>query len=298
MSKTVFVTGAGGYIGRHAVRALCDAGARVLVPAYHAEAVDKRAERLDVELFSGSPVMYQDCGSPDVCLHLAWRDGFRHFSDAHILELPKHYLFLRDMLRGGLRQLAVMGTMHELGAYEGEIGEASVGFPDKPYGIAKEALRKLCFALCREHEARLQWLRAYYITGDDKHNHSVFTRLLEAAERGEERFPFTAGRRKYDFIDVEELAAQIAAAVLQEEVCGVIECCSGKPLSLGERAERFIRDEKLHIRLDYGAYPEPQSAEGAIWGSREKIDAILAAGEKNGGCGHGESCAAGAVGPV
>lgn len=297
MTKTVLVTGAGGYIGRHAVRALCDAGARVLVPAHHAQEVDARAERMDAEIFSGSETIFGDCGEPDVCLHLAWRDGFRHNADTHLLELPKHYVFLRDMLRGGLRQLAVMGTMHELGPYDGEIGEDSVGSPDTLYGIAKDALRRTGRLLCDAHGARFQWLRGYYITGDDRRNHSVFTRLLEAAERGDERFPFTSGRRRFDFIDVEELAAQLVAAVLQEKVCGVIECCSGQAVSLGERAERFIREHGLSIRLDYGAFPEKRP-DGAVWGSRRKIDAILAAAENTEERNDGTTCLAGTVGAV
>ena len=276
MTKTVLVTGAGGYIGRHAVRALCGAGARVLVPARHARDVDRRAELIDAEIFDGAPDLYRRCGAPDVCLHLAWHDGFRHNADTHLLELPKHYAFLRDMLRGGLPQLAVMGTMHELGEYDGEIDENSVGEPDTLYGIAKTALRRTGRLLCAGHGACFPWLRGYYITGDDRRSHSVFTRLLEAAERGEESVPFTAGRRRFDFIDVEELAAQLAAAVLQDRIDGVIECCSGRPEPLGERAERFIRERGLPIRLDYGAYPEKRP-DGAVWGSRRKIDAILAA---------------------
>ena len=297
MVKTVFVTGAGGYIGRHAVRALCDAGARVLIPAHHADGADARAQRVEAEIFSGAPDVFRCCGSPDVCLHLAWHDGFRHYSDAHILELPRHYLFLRDMLRGGLPQLAVMGSMHELGPFEGEISENSAGEPDTPYGVAKAALRALCAALCREHGAVFQWLRGYYITGDDRCNHSVFTRLLEAADRGERSFPFTAGRRRFDFIDVEELAAQLSAAVLQREVCGVIECCSGRPISLGERAERFIRENGLDIRLAYGTWPERQP-DGAVWGSREKIDRILAAQLDAKEKSHGKTGTAGAVSSV
>lgn len=295
MGKTVFVTGAGGYIGRHAVHALCEAGAQVLVPSYHAEKLDARAERLTVDIFSGNADIFRACGAPDVCLHLAWRDGFRHNADTHLLELPKHYVFLRDMLHGGLEQLAVMGTMHEVGPFDGEIGADTPCRPDTRYGIAKDALRRLTGLMCREQGAQLQWLRGYYITGDDRHNHSVFSHLLAAAERGEESFPFTLGRRGFDFIDVEELAAQIAAAVLQKEVCGVIECCSGHPESLGGRAERFIREQHLHIRLDYGAYPEPQQADGAVWGSRKKINAILGAKEAEK---HGEAESAGAVGAV
>lgn len=297
MPKTVLVTGAGGYLGRHAVRALCDAGARVLIPAHGAEAVDARAERLDTEIFSGSPTVYADCGAPDVCLHLAWHDGFRHNADTHLLELPAHYAFVRDMLRGGLPQLAVMGTVHELGDCDGEIGEDSLGEPDTLYGAAKAALRCASRTLCGESGAAFQWLRGYHITGDDRAGSSVFARLLEAEARGEETFPLTAGRRRFDFIDVEETAAQLAAAVLQDKICGVIECCSGRPVSLRERVERFLRENGLHIRPVFGAYPE-RRPDGAVWGSRRKIDAILAGEDLTKEREHGTTCSAGTVGAV
>ncbi len=292
MKKTVFVTGAGGYIGRHAVKALCDRGARVLIPAHHAEAVDPRAERLDVDIFSGDPALFHRCGDPDVCLHLAWRDGFDHGSDAHVLELPQHYIFLRDLLHSGLGQLAVMGTMHELGAFEGEVGETSLGRPASPYAIAKAALRELCAYLCRESGAVFQWLRAYYVTGDEEHGRSVFARLLAADRRGEETFPLTSGTRRFDFLPVWELAQQLAAAVLQRQVQGVIECCSGRPVTLREETERLLRERGLHIRPVYGAYPEPPGPE-AIWGSCEKIERIL-----KGETGDDPSSSAGAVRPV
>ena len=275
MQKTVFVTGAGGYIGRHVVRALCDAGARVLIPEHHAERVDPRAERVAVEIFSGSETIYQELGCPDACLHLAWRDGFVHSSDAHIQNLPLHYAFLRDMMKGGLKQLAVMGTMHEIGYHEGAIDENTPCNPINLYGIAKDALRRCSFLMAAKYGTCLQWLRAYYIMGDDRNNRSVFAKILAAAERGEESFPFTSGKNKFDFIDVRDLAGQIAAVLMQDEVGGIIECCSGTPVSLGERAEQFIRDNKLPIRLQYGAFPEPASESPAVWGSAEKIHEIL-----------------------
>ena len=37
---------------------------------------------------------YELLGEPDVCLHMAWRDGFKHYSTAHIQDLPFHYSFL------------------------------------------------------------------------------------------------------------------------------------------------------------------------------------------------------------
>ena len=115
MGKRVLVTGAGGYIGRHVVTALCSMGAEVLAVDFRTEGIDNRAKALTGDIFSGSETIYRELGSPDACLHMAWRDGFIHNSNAHIEDLSAHYGFLRRMINGGLTQLAVMGTMHEVG---------------------------------------------------------------------------------------------------------------------------------------------------------------------------------------
>ena len=98
MKKRVLVTGAGGYIGRHVTKALCDTGAEVLVINHHTEDVDIRAKRINADIFSGSENIYEEVGSPDICVHLAWRDGFVHNSDAHMGMLSQHYIFLKKLL--------------------------------------------------------------------------------------------------------------------------------------------------------------------------------------------------------
>lgn len=275
MSKRVLVTGAGGYIGRHVTKALCDSGAEVLVIDRHAEDVDIRAKRIAADIFSGAETIYEEVGRPDVCVHLAWRDGFVHNSDAHMGMLSQHYTFLRDMMVGGLRQIAVMGTMHEVGYWEGAIDENTPCNPISMYGIAKDALRRSVFLLAKQHDACLQWLRAYYIYGDDSRNHSIFAKLTAAEAAGQEKFPFTSGKNLYDFIDVDELSGQIAACVMQTEEDGIINCCTGKPMSLAEKVESFIKEHNYNIQLDYGAYPDRPYDSPGVWGDASKIRKIM-----------------------
>lgn len=273
--KKVLVTGAGGYIGRHVVSALLDMGAQVIATDIRTDGIDERATVIAADIFSNEPGLYERLGSPDVCLHMAWRDGFVHNSPLHMECLSDHYRFISRMLDEGLKQIAVMGTMHEIGYWEGAIDENTPCSPISMYGIAKDALRRSTLLLAQSKGAIVQWLRAYYIFGDDKRNNSIFAKLLAAAEAGKETFPFTSGKNKYDFIPVDMLARQLAASVLQTEVTGIINCCTGNPVSLGEQVENFIKDKGLNIRLEYGAFPDRAYDSPGVWGNAEKIQRIM-----------------------
>ena len=274
--KKILVTGAGGYIGRHVVSALLNyPNVHVVAADFSDKGIDPRAEFCSGDIFSGSPHIFEEMGSPDVCLHLAWKDGFNHKSDYHMKALSSHFAFLKGMMDGGLKQLSVMGTMHEVGYHEGAIREDTPCNPLSFYGIAKNALRQAAFLYAKDRPVVLQWLRAYYIYGDDLKNHSVFTKLVEAEQAGRMDFPFVSGKNKYDFITVEGLARQIAACVMQDKISGVIECCTGEGVPIGEKMEQFIQHNHFHIRLNYGAYPDRPYDSPGVWGDVTKIRQVL-----------------------
>ena len=274
----VLVTGANGYIGRHVVKALLDKGANVIACDIVTTDVDERADKITLNLFDlPEGNVFNILGSPDVCLHMAWRNGFVHNSPTQIGDLSAHYNFLTKIIDGGLSHLAVMGTMHEVGYWEGAIDEKTPCNPISMYGIAKDSLRRAMILYCQQKDCILQWLRCYYILGDDKKNSSIFCKLLMAAEEGKKSFPFTTGRNKYDFITVDELADQLSAAVMQKEVTGIINCCTGKPISLAERVEQFIKDHHLDIKLEYGSFPDRPYDSPCEYGDPTKINKILQA---------------------
>ncbi|MDY5986065.1 NAD-dependent epimerase/dehydratase family protein [Sporofaciens sp. SGI.106] len=274
-SKKILVTGAGGYIGRYVVSTLLDFGMSVTAVDIRTEGIDERAESLQYDIFNGKESIYTDLGEPDVCLHLAWRDGFVHNSNAHMEYLYDHYVFAKNMVEGGLRQFAALGSMHEVGYHEGAIDENTGCNPKSLYGIAKNALRQSLQLLSEQEKFCFQWLRGYYIMGDDLKNHSIFTKILEAEKEGKEFFPLNLGTNQYDFITIENMAREIALTVIQDEVSGVINCCTGNPVSLKNKVEEFIAERNLAIRPQYGVFPERSYDSPIVYGDTKKISAII-----------------------
>ena len=258
--ERVLVTGANGYIGRKVVDALLALGYKVTATDFKCDQINPKADCVEIDLFNNNANLYELFLKPNRLIHLAWKDGFNHNSPSHIEFLPKHFALLKSLIDAGVKEIAVMGSMHEIGFFEGEVKEDTPCNPLSLYGISKNALRQSLMVLNKNNDFNLYW---------------DFGKLLKKKKKKEKLFPFTTGENQYDFISIENLALEIALASVQNEVKGIINVCSGKPISLKDMVESFIKKNNLKIRLNYGVFPSRPYDSKIIYGNPDKIKQIV-----------------------
>lgn len=268
----IVVTGAGGYLGPRVVQSLASLGHEVIPVVRSLSSCDLLSgfDQVVTNVLSDD-FTFESFGQklPDAIIHLAWQDGFVHDNPSHFENVSAHFKFIMNCAAAGIKKISVLGTMHEVGYWEGAISADTPTNPISMYGIAKDALRRALFRALPESSS-LRWLRAFYILGDDDRNHSVFTKLLAADQRGDAEFPFTSGKNKYDFIDIFDLADQISEYATRDsnEEKEVINCCSGEAISLKDKVEEFIAEKNLTIKLKYGAFPDRPYDSPGVWGAQ------------------------------
>lgn len=269
----IAVTGANGFLGVGVTEELAGRGHEVVAVDRTCSRIVHASSIIETSIFEmANP--YLEMGEPDCVLHLAWRDGFKHNSEAHMEDLPLHIEFIRKLASSPLNRLAIMGTMHEVGYFEGGIRAETPCNPQNMYGIAKNALRQAGETLSRDSGTNFLWLRGYYIVDNSPHGASIFSKICKAALEGRKSFPFTLGQSQYDFLDYPEFCSQVADVIVGDVKSGIYNICSGSPEKLADRVERFIMENGFDIELEYGAFPDRPYDSPAVWGNKKELDAI------------------------
>lgn len=280
MKKKILITGANGYIGSHLVNALCERHSdeyEITATDICDSNIDKRANIVVCDLLKEaySSDLYVKMGRPDICVYLAWQDGFDHNAESHMENLYLHFRFIKNLIDAGTTHFVVAGSFREYGTFAGKADE-NLDMPAcNYYVLAKKTLHNAIDIYIKDKNVCLQWIRPFTVYGDDELNNSIMSKILIWDKEGKQSFPFTEGNEEYDYIEVNELAEQIIAIASQTQVQGTINCCSGKPTRLKDKINEFIESNHLRIKPDFGKYKARSYDSGVIYGDRKKLDIVL-----------------------
>lgn len=259
VAPRVLITGATGFIGLPAVRAAVARGCDV-------HAVSRTLPREPVD-----GVTYHDLdllGSTDVA-----RDLIHDIAATHLLHLawyaepgafwtsPENFRWARATLslaeafmNGGGRRLVGAGTCAE---YDWSFGycreDVTPCVPATPYGIAKDATRRLLEAEARARKVSFAWGRIAFLYGPGEHPERLVASVIRALLRGETART-THGRQIRDFLHVADVADALVALLLSS-VEGAVNIGSGEPVAIRTLLDIIGTEMNGTGQLAVGALP-------------------------------------------
>jgi dTDP-6-deoxy-L-talose 4-dehydrogenase (NAD+) len=277
----VLVTGATGFVGHHVIPQLLVRGHTVTAVSRH----EARARNFAwfnhvrfIECDIHCPITnpFNQFGQPEAVIHLAWPSLPNYKALFHFEKnLPADYRFLKSLVECGVKHLLVTGTCFEYGMQGGELTEDMHTAPAIPYALAKDTLRKFLQSLQLQNAFALQWARLFYMYGEGQNPNSLLAQLDRAIEEGQSEFNMSGGEQLRDYLPVEEVARRMVLLLDHPESGGIVNVCSGKPISVRRLVEQHIAIRGANTQLNLGHYPYPDYEPMAFWGNSDKFNRWL-----------------------
>ena len=237
--KTVLVTGASGFLGRHATVALRARGFQVhglsRRPPGDVDYQWQRADLLDADAVR----RVLDQVRPTHLLHLAWgtEHGRYWTAPANARWVEASLALWRHFAESGGHRGVGAGTCAEYCWDDAVLAGRPVteGAPRAAhsfYGLAKRATFELLDAYSRSVNLEFAWGRMFFPYGPGDTRPTLIPSVIGALRRGQPA-RCTHGRQLRDFVHIRDVAAAFAA-MLDGTVSGPVNIGTGRATSIGD----------------------------------------------------------------
>lgn len=237
----VLCTGAAGFVGSHAVRALLEAGHQVTAvvrdPARAARLADLAA-RVDLRVVDLDDAAATDALLPaETILHAAWYTRPKDYlgSRENLRSLATTLRFAERAFESGCKKLVVVGSCLEYADLPRLRLEDDALVPSTLYASCKVAAYHVLGALAKAHGAELVWGRMFHVHGRGEAAGRLLP-WLSGRLRAGEVVELGDGLQLRDHLHVADVATGLVT-LLTPGISGAFNICTGQPVTLREVVE-------------------------------------------------------------
>lgn len=240
----VIVTGATGFVGTHVMRRLAERG------------VEAHASRVDLLRAPAEFRTLVERLRPSHMLHLAWYAVPGAFYTAlENYEWPGATVAaVRAFREAGGERVVAVGTCAEYDCEYGYLSEDRIPVaPLTPYGVAKDAARRLVESYAQRVELSAAWARLFFVYGPGEQSDRLVPATIRAL-LGQREAHCTEGQQIRDFLHVQDVADALIDTLFSG-VTGPINISSGEPVAVREIVQAIAEELEATHLVRAGAIP-------------------------------------------
>ena len=263
MRKTVLLTGATGFVGRHVITNLLDKNIKVRAIVRKGKKSFFKDKNFKIELIETDDLFEESvdwwteqCRGIDTIIHVAWyaEPGKYLKSEKNIDCLIGSLNLAKGAIQAGIRRFIGIGTCFE---YDLNFGNLSINTPLKPttpYAAAKAELYILLSQLLSSQSIEFSWCRLFYLYGEGEDERRLVSYIHKQLSKSK-KVDLSSGKQIRDFLDVAEVG-RIIVDVSMGSQHGPINICSGIPITVRQLAEKIADEYGRRDLLNFGARPD------------------------------------------
>lgn len=223
--KTVLVTGANGFIGRH-LRKELEGDYRWL--PYTGDVLTEDWETCLRQT------------RPELLIHLAWITGPGYAdSEKNLRFLQKSIELYRAFYENGGQRAVFVGTEQEYARTESPLRETDALSPKNLYAICKSSLGQALLEESRLRGRDFAWGRIFFVYGEGEKAARLMPSLIDGLSQGR-AVTCSCGDFIRDYIHVSDLARALRCCLERDRV-GAVNLAGGRRTTIGEIASEVQR---------------------------------------------------------
>jgi len=261
----IIITGSTGFVGRQILEKLMEVKDNQLVAIIRKEKISEFSKYFNKvkvivsdDIFSENQVWWSKVlRGADIFIHCAW-----YVEPQNYLKSPKNIDCLigtltlaKSILQSSIKKFIGLGTCFEYDLSQGYVSRNTPIKPQTLYASTKASLNILLENLFSESEIKFIWCRLFYLFGEGEDPRRLYTHIVNNL-KANKIVELTSGDQIRDFLDV-KVAAQEIVNLIYVDYHGVVNICSGIPISVRDFAEDIAKKNGYDLSLlKFGARKE------------------------------------------
>ena len=262
--KSVLVTGATGFIGRHCLPFLLQENFEVHAAFSHSKPLDLNGIYWHQSnlLERGQPEYIIKKISPTHLLHLAWiaTPGVYSNSLSNLDWVRSSLELLQAFAATGGQRVVMAGTCFEYDWEYGYCREHKTALkPSTIYGICKHAVQLILQKYSDKTGLSSAWGRIFFLYGPHEHPDRLVSSVIRSLLKNEEAL-CTSGTQIRDFMHVADVGKAFVELLLSD-INGPVNIASGNPVAIKDIincvAEKLKKQDLVKLGAKVTRYEEP-----------------------------------------